>query len=155
RQRIALLLGSVAVVYVVGTAFRAYVVAAEPSWGEQSLMWLPMFLDVFAVGMALAVVSAAASMGRPLPRLLRWGGDHPYWCWIIAFGTWFAVTRMHYPSAPFGLHDSDGSSDYLPRQFAYGIASAFWLAPAMFGDQSRTVLRRILASRPLVFLGAI
>ncbi len=155
RGRVLTLLGAMAVLYLVGTAFRAFVVATDPSWSEQSLMWLPMFLDLFAIGMALAVVSAAVSAGRAVPRALAWMGAHPNVCWVAAFAIFLAVTRMKYPSRPFGLHDADGSSDYLPRQLAYGIASAIWLAPAIFGDQSRGQLRRLLSSRPLVYLGSV
>jgi peptidoglycan/LPS O-acetylase OafA/YrhL len=153
--RVVVLLAGLAVLYLVGTAFRAYVVLATPSWAEQSLLWLPMFLDFFAVGMALAVISAAASQSHAVPRVFAWLGDHPNVCWLIALGIFLAVTRMGYPDKPFGLHSTDGSSDYLPRQFAYGIASAVWLAPAIFGDQSVGVLRRMLRVRPLVYLGAI
>lgn len=155
RRRLLAMLGSLAVLYAVGTAFRAYIVMADPSWGEQSLLWLPMFLDLFAIGMALAVVSAALSTGQVVPRVVTWLGEHPVLCWTIAAVIWIGVTRMKFPNKPFGLHDSDGSSDYLPRQLAYGIASAVWLWPAIFGDQTRGLLRKVLASRPLVYLGGI
>jgi peptidoglycan/LPS O-acetylase OafA/YrhL len=155
KGQLAVLFGGLAVLYLASTAFRAYVVVASPSWAEQSLLWLPMFLDLFAIGMALAVLSAALAKGRAIPRALSWFGDHPNVCWIIAGVIFFGVTRMRYPDRPFGLHDSSGYSDYLPRQFLYGLASAIWLFPAMFGDQTKGVLRRILSSRPLVYLGAV
>ncbi len=155
RGRVGLQLAGLAVVYAVGTAFRAFVVMVEPSWAEQSLLWLPMFLDLFALGMALAVVSAALSAGQVLPRAGSWLADHPVTCWVIAGLIFLAVTRMPYPAQPFGLRDSTGYSDYLPRQFAYGIASVLWLWPAIFGDQTRGWLRRALASRALVYLGAV
>jgi hypothetical protein len=109
---------------LLSTAFRTFVVQVDPPWAEQSLLWLPMFLDRFAIGMALAVLSAAIGAGQALPRPLAWLGAHPNLCWILAGLIFFAVTRMSYPDQPFGLHGSDGSSDYLPRQFAYGVASA-------------------------------
>jgi peptidoglycan/LPS O-acetylase OafA/YrhL len=170
---VAVLLGGLAVVYTAGTAFRAAVVAANPPWAEQSLLWLPMFADLFAIGMALAVISAAVAMlkdtaapadGSPGPArsltgslsgLSSWCGRHPAACWAVAGLIFFVVTRMPYPTKPFGLRDVDGSSDYLPRQFLYGIASAAWLAPAIFGDQTKGRLRRLLAARPLVYLGAV
>ena len=154
-RRLVVMLAALGVLYAAGTAFRAYIVMVDPPWGEQSLLWLPMFLDLFAIGMALAVLSAALSAGQVLPRAVTWLGDHPALCWAIAGVIWVGVTRMKFPNKPFGLHDSDGSSDYLPRQLAYGIASAIWLWPAIFGDQTRGVLRRVLASKPLVYLGGI
>lgn len=153
--RVGVQLAGLAVVYAAGTAFRAYVVQTEPSWAEQSLLWLPMFLDLFALGMAMAVISAGLSAGQVLPRAGRWLADHPITCWVIAGLIFLAVTRMPYPAQPFGLRDSTGYSDYLPRQFLYGVASVIWLWPAVFGDQTRGVLRRILASKPLVYLGGI
>lgn len=155
RARVGVLLAGLAGLYLLSTAFRTFVVQVDPPWAEQSLLWLPMFLDLFAIGMALAVLSAAIGAGQALPRPLAWLGAHPNLCWILAGLVFFAVTRMSYPDKPFGLHGSDGSSDYLPRQFAYGVASAIWLFPAMFGDQSVGLLRRVLSSRFLVYLGAI
>ena len=155
KSRLLLSMAVLAGVYAIGTAFRAYVVIADPSWAEESLLWLPMFLDLFAIGMALAMLSAAISVGHPIPRLAAWLGDHAALCWVLAGLIFLAVTKMPYPDRPFGLHGSDGSSDYLPRQLAYGIASALWLWPAIFGDQTRGRLRRVLSSRPLVYLGAI
>jgi peptidoglycan/LPS O-acetylase OafA/YrhL len=154
-QRVVVQLAGLAAVYAIGTAFRAFVVLTDPSWAEQSLLWLPMFLDLFALGMALAVISAALSAGQVLPRAGQWLADHPITCWVIAGLIFLAVTRMPYPAQPFGLRDTTGYSDYLPRQFAYGVASVIWLWPAIFGDQTKGVLRRALSSRPLVYLGAI
>jgi len=153
--KIAVQLGGLAVVYLAGTAFRAFVVMTDPTWAEQSLLWLPMFLDLFALGMALAVISAGLAEGHVLPRGARWLADHPLACWLIAGFIFLAVTRMPYPAQPFGLRDSNGYSDYLPRQFAYGLASVIWLWPAIFGDQTQGILRRVLSSRPLVYLGAV
>lgn len=155
RAKLSITLAGLAVLYLSSTAFRAYVVQVDPPWSEQSLLWLPMFLDLFAIGMALAVLSAWAAQGQVIPRAFSWLGEHPNLAWSIAGLIFFAVTRMKYPDRPFGLHSADGSSDYLPRQFLYGIASAVWLAPAIFGDQTVGLLRKVLASRFLVYLGAI
>jgi peptidoglycan/LPS O-acetylase OafA/YrhL len=45
--------------------------------------------------------------------------------------------------------------EYLPRQLAYSVISALWLAPAIFGDQSAGRLRAVLAAKPLAYLGSI
>ncbi|MEZ5141930.1 MAG: acyltransferase family protein [Acidimicrobiales bacterium] len=137
--------------FAIGWAFRVYVVAASPSWQTQSLLWLPMYLDLFAIGMAMAVLSAGLSRGRPLPRVLRSLGDHPALCWAAAGVLYLMMTRFTPPPVPFGLN----GAEYLPRQLLYGLASALWLWPAMFGDQTQGRLRRALASKPLVYLGGI
>lgn len=140
-----------AALWLAGTAFRAVIVVSEPSWTGQTLLWLPMYLDLFAVGMALGVVSAAVTQGAAVPRALRWAGEHPAACWVAALVLLFAVAQMEPPSVPFGLE----GREYLPRQLAYGLISAIWLAPSIFGDQRAGLLRRTLASRPLVYLGGI
>jgi peptidoglycan/LPS O-acetylase OafA/YrhL len=145
------LLVALGAVYLAGVAFRVFVVTAQPSWSGQSLLWLPMYLDLFAIGMTLAVLSAGLSHGWSLPRALGWLGDHPALCWLGAGVVFVAMTRLSPPAEPFGLN----GAEYLPRQFLYGVASALWLWPALFGDQTKGRLRRTLASRPLVYLGGI
>jgi peptidoglycan/LPS O-acetylase OafA/YrhL len=157
--RRALLAGTVGLL-LVGWAFRTFVVLTSPapddpsfltSWQAHSLNWLPMYLDFFAIGMALAVWSSASAAGLAVPHLLRWLGEHPAVCWAFAGVTFLLVAQMDPPPTPFGLN----GNEYLPRQAAYCIGSAVWLAPAFFGDQSEGRLRGFLASRPLTWLGAI
>jgi peptidoglycan/LPS O-acetylase OafA/YrhL len=149
--RLRVLLTGTGLLYAAGAAFRFFVVATEPGWARESLLWLPMYLDLFAVGMALAALSAAAGAGRPLPRAFAWLSTHPALCWCAAGAIYLLMTRLSPPDEPFGLN----GVEYLPRQFCYGVASAIWLLPAMFGDQTHGRLRRVLASKPLVYLGAI
>lgn len=149
----------------VGWMFRAAVVATAPApaelrdlvgtggvpWQVQSLNWLPMYVDFFGIGMLLALASAAAQAGRPVPRLLAFLAEHPAASWAFAAAVVVLVAQMDPPDSPFGLN----GFEYLPRQAAYSLASAVWLAPAMFGDQSVGRLRAVLASRTLTWLGAI
>lgn len=144
-------LAALGALFLGGWAFRIYVVVAAPSWQTQSLLWLPMYLDLFAIGMTMAVLSARLSRGHPLPRPLRSLGDHPALCWAAAGVLFLLMTRLSPPPVPFGLN----GAEYLPRQLVYGLASALWLWPAMFGDQTQGRLRRVLASKPLVYLGGI
>jgi peptidoglycan/LPS O-acetylase OafA/YrhL len=155
RSRVVVMLVSAGLVYAVGTAFRVYIVVVRPSWAEQSLLWLPMFLDVFGIGLALAALSAAVSRGMVLPHPLAWLSEHPWVSWALALGIWLIVTRLSPPDRPFGFESADGTTDYLPRQFIYGVSAALWLLPGMLGDQRRTRLRAVLASRFPVYLGAI
>jgi peptidoglycan/LPS O-acetylase OafA/YrhL/4-amino-4-deoxy-L-arabinose transferase-like glycosyltransferase len=149
--RIGTMLVFVAGVYLVSVGFRLVVVFANPSWARESLIWLPMYLDIFAVGMALAVVSAAVTSGHPMPKVIDRMAAHPWWCWLAVGGIYAFMTLLPLADQPFGL---DGN-EYLARQLLYGIGSAIWLWPAIFGDQSKGRLRAFLASRPMVYLGAI
>jgi peptidoglycan/LPS O-acetylase OafA/YrhL len=137
-----------------GWAFRIVVVVASPGWETWSLNWLPMYLDFFAIGMLLSVLSTVPLGVDELARLRRLAehaGAHPAICWLIAFGLFLLVAQMDPPPEPFGLN----GLEYLPRQAAYCVGSAIWLAPAIFGDQDQGQLRRFLASRPMAWLGAI
>jgi peptidoglycan/LPS O-acetylase OafA/YrhL len=150
-SRVGVMLGSVAALYLASVAFRLVIVFTNPSWARESLIWLPMYLDIFAVGMALAVISAGVTSGLRMPDVIGRIADHPALCWgvvglIYAFMAWLPLA-----SEPFGLN----GNEYLARQFLYGTGSAIWLWPAIFGDQSKGRLRAFLASRPMVYLGAI
>lgn len=151
ERRVEGLYGAMLALYLAGTAFRVFVVVTEPGWQDDSRFWLPMYLDFFAIGMALAVTSAAAQQGHPTPRPLARLSEHPALCWVAALIIFLLVAQMDPPDEPFGLN----GAEYLPRQFAYGIASILWLAPAMFGDQRRGRLRAFLRSRVMSYLGAI
>lgn len=145
------LLGGAAAWYLLGQGFRAYVGFAEPSWGSQSLLWLPMYADLFAIGMAMAVLSAADSSGRPLPRLVATLSRHPAACWLVVLGLFVAISQVHPPEAPFMIN----GPEYVLRQFTYGVTAFFWLIPGMFGDFSQGRLRAVLRSRPFVYLGMV
>jgi peptidoglycan/LPS O-acetylase OafA/YrhL len=135
----------------VGWAFRLFVVIAEPSWQASSLNWLPMYLDFFGIGMALGVLSANSASGGSVPGPARLVGRHPVWAWSGAGAIFVLVAQMDPPAVPFGLN----GAEYLPRQLAYSVASALWLGPAIFGDQSAGRLRAVLSSRLMTWLGAI
>jgi peptidoglycan/LPS O-acetylase OafA/YrhL len=137
--------------YVAGQLFRIVVVLADPGWVEQSLLWLPMYVDLFAIGMAMAVATTGDPVGIASPQFLERAAEHPAACWVGAFAVFLLVAQMDPPPTPFGL----AGAEYIPRQFAYGVASALWLLPAIFGEQSRGRLRSFLVARPIVYLGVI
>lgn len=113
---------------------------------------LPGWIDVFAVGMALAVVSAwiAHRNARPaLPRR-RW---FPGACWILAaasFGglsVWVGRSPEDLPVFTFweqmGIH------------YLYLAVSVFFLLPGIFGPQRVGVIRALLQNRVVQWLGLI
>lgn len=150
RDRLVVTLSTLGLVWGVGQVFRGIVLMAKPSWDSRSLLWLPMYLDFFALGMCAACISVYTSHWSQtdlFDRLTR----RPWLCWSLAAALVLLVAQMDPPEVPFGLN----GAEYFPRQFAYGIASVMWLAPGFFGDQGKGLLRRVLASRPLVWAGAI
>jgi peptidoglycan/LPS O-acetylase OafA/YrhL len=138
-------------IYVAGVAFRLWLLATEPSWERSGVLWLPNWLDVLAIGLALAVVSVWSAHTGRTPGAIAWLAQRPALCWLIAFGIFFMVTRIPVPINPIQI----AGKEYMVRQFCYGLFSAFFMLPAMFGDQRAGVIRRFLRQPVMVFLGTV
>jgi peptidoglycan/LPS O-acetylase OafA/YrhL len=113
---------------------------------------LPSFLHVFAVGMCLAVLSVAYEE-RDLPAWIRPLDRFPGLAWgvaIVAF--WIVSTKI-------GLDGHDGE-DYSTAQWTgksalYALIGLGVVIPAVFGDQTRGLVRRVLANRVLLWIGLV
>lgn len=109
---------------------------------------LPRYFDLFALGMGLAVASVWLE-GRPLPRLLRPLDRFPSIAWGAAFVAFWAV------STQIGLAGRTVPSAHLGRHYLYAVAAFLLLVPAVIGNQRRGVLRQILASKTLLWIGLV
>lgn len=150
-SRVRGMLWGAAGLYVAGELFRIAVVSIGPSWEGRSLLWFPMYVEYFAIGMAVAVGVVATRDGDRLPAPIAWLARRPAVSWLCGFAVFFAVAQLTPPEAPFGL----SGAEYLPRQLSYGVISFFFLLPGFFGDQRQGTIRAVLRSRPLAYLGAI
>ncbi len=139
-----------AALYLFGQLFRLYFLVASPSWARVAVIWAPNWVDFFAIGMAMAVFSAAHGTGLELPRILRFLGDHPAISWSCALAVGFSFATFSPPNTP-GVY----GAEYWVRWWLFGVFAFFLLAPAMFGDQTQGRGRKFLASRPLVLLGTV
>jgi peptidoglycan/LPS O-acetylase OafA/YrhL len=111
------------------------------------------FLDDFAIGMALGVLSAYYEGRRDLPRALRLHDRHPGIAWGVALGL-LAVTSL--AVGVFGRVAANISGpEYVTRHYLLALIGVGLLLPALFGDPSRGFVRRVLASRVLTYLGMI
>lgn len=114
--------------------------------------WLPAYLDLFAVGMGLAVWSAR----RPRVEDQPWVFRHPAFPWA----SWaFAAVCFWAVSVPLGLPISpafsEGLGKTMGRHLLYGGVALGLLLPAVFGAQDRGWIRRFLRLRVVAFLGLI
>jgi peptidoglycan/LPS O-acetylase OafA/YrhL len=155
QQRFRRELIGVAALYVVGLASRAAVLkgVSNPGWRGTMNLWIFPRLDHFALGMLLAVLSAHHDQLSAVPRWAR----HrllPYTSWALALGSfWFM-------SVGFGLNNRRLPEGFTFRQefFLYGmwgLVGLFTVAPAVFGEQRRSLVHRFLLLRPMVYLGLV
>jgi peptidoglycan/LPS O-acetylase OafA/YrhL len=126
---------------------------ATPRVNGTLTKWLFANLDLFALGMLLAVVSVWISQGerRRAPLNL----DHPWApgvCWALAgLAFWVVSTRLGLPRQTI---------DYEPlgelaQQFLYGVIALLVLVPGVFGPQDRGLVRAFLRHPVLQLLGLI
>lgn len=138
--------------YVVSTVFRWYVLAHPSGATDTWHGWLPSWADMFALGMAAAVVSAYQ---QRVGRSFRWaalpGAD--VLCWIAAAGVYVLFARG------IGLSTDPLFVGSVRTELAghalYGLFALLVLLPAAFGPQAKGPVRWLLTCRPVVFLGLI
>ena len=114
--------------------------------------WLPSFLDLFAMGMGLALVSAWIVKRGIVPRAIAFIGRHPGLCWVAAGATYWVVCFA--VGLPRDLTPLTGEQAMV-RQLLYGLTAFFLLLPAVFGPQDRGLVRKFLCWAPMAFLGLI
>jgi peptidoglycan/LPS O-acetylase OafA/YrhL len=158
RRQLVTELSGLAFLYVFSVAFRIWAFYGPPtSFNGQYNTWLPARIDLFALGMLLAVGSAWLQVReREEPGFVRsvW---FPWVCWGIALASFW------YLSVGFGLNDpkNRGPSPTFSHpqqmwlQFFWGVTAFFMVAPAVFGPQDQGVIRRGLNNRVLQWLGLI
>lgn len=148
-QRVHTHYAALAAMYVVGVAVRAQLRAGGHAVGYATL---PANCDLFAVGMALAVASAASAVrGRPAGGLARTVGDIPGAAWVAALCCYGGVVALRYP---YGFDPPSVSQEVL-RQVLFGLIAGLVVAPGVFGAQDEGLVRRALCWRPLVAVGVV
>jgi peptidoglycan/LPS O-acetylase OafA/YrhL len=146
----------IAVLVLISEAWKAFVLSAGFADGRigQLKLWLPWWLDLFAVGMLFAVGSVAVrELGRPTPLRL----DRPWApgvCWLLAAASFWLV------AGGIGLpHTTPAIPLHLlwAQHYLYGLTAGLLVLPAVFGPQRRdsSLIRRFLTTRVMVYLGVI
>ena len=148
RGRIVLEAGVIAALGVASFVLRA---ATPHAPASQVHIWLPGTFDWFALGMLLAIASAALAGREPrIVRLLRRG---PSLAWLVAAALfWFTATQLGL-SGTLYYRITTGQS--LAMHALYGAVAFFLLLPAVFAADGGGVPRRVLRNRVLAWLGLI
>jgi peptidoglycan/LPS O-acetylase OafA/YrhL len=141
---------------VVSEAWKAIVLAGQDPHQvviTPALDALPAFLDQFALGMGLAVFSAWIELRGRSPAWMGRFDRVPWLSWVFAAVAFYVVSRRIGISprffAPMGVWQ------YLGREWLYAAVAFGLLLPAVIGDQTRGLPRRILSWRVLAWLGLV
>ena len=146
------LLAWCAVLYLASFVWR--VLLEEIGWSitQVSANWFPSLADLFALGMALAVISAWADHRPMVRRLAHDVGRHTAVWWAVALGAfWYVSTQL---DLFLGLDRTSFERETL-RQFVYGVIGLCIVAPVALHRGSPGRLRRALDSRVMTTLGVL
>jgi len=145
-------LGLCAALVMGSIAWQAISIASMPS-GSRALvpvLWtLPGSLDLFALGMLLAVLSVIHENAEHTPGWVRLVDRRPWLPWLLAIGVFYAVGRS--PE----LLSHGFAAWWIPSHELKAVGAALLLLPVVFGSPTRGWLRRALGWRPLVWLGTV
>jgi peptidoglycan/LPS O-acetylase OafA/YrhL len=148
--------------YVISLAYRAMFAgpwsynADKSHNGWTGHLWLPNYLDWFALGMLLAVCVCWTDMGRRLPLLFQRLANTGWACWLAAAACY--VTLMMVRSAGEAGAGGAGKEDtaqMFTRFFLNGAAAFFFLLPGIIGRRQDSLINRGLASIVPMYLGTI
>lgn len=166
RTTLRLELVGIAVLLAAGYVSRALFSATDHLWVKPSSLntagvtmravsftWLPNNVDLFALGMGLAVLSAWNHQQADDPRRLdRWLGTRP---WLWWGGALAAFVYLAYAVGPPSLSSGNIGFGWQRRQFLYGLVGLLMMVPAVFGDQASGLIRRVLRWSPVAWVGTI
>jgi peptidoglycan/LPS O-acetylase OafA/YrhL len=133
----------------------AVLTAADPEHANtgRMLLWLPAYLDHFAIGMALAVVSVAAE--RDGRARLAWVRRWPWACWLGAAGA-FAAVAVGIGLSPENRIDAPmDAAQTIVRHWLYAVVAIGVILPAVFAGPARGAIHRLLGHPALLYLGVI
>lgn len=117
-------------------------------------MWLPGFIDWFAVGMAFALIHNRLRLPNP-PRWMvtvnRWA-DEPGACLVVAAGFFLLATTPLAGPYTFG---EGSASQAFARHYLYLASATALLMPGFLGTEGLGTWRKLLASPLMRYLGTI
>lgn len=137
------------------------VLVAAPKQADEKFavehLWLPNYLDWFALGMLLAVCVVWIDLGRDLPRVVQRFADTGWLCWLVGAACYatLMVIRTSSAAAGGGGFAKETTSEMALRFLFNGLAAFFFLLPAIVGRREHNAIDRVLGSAVPVYLGTV
>lgn len=145
-QPVTVHLAGLAVLFLVGIAVTTWLRARGARLGYGTL---PANLDLFAIGMAMAVVAEARDAGARLPRVVVALRDQPGLSWLAALCCYASLVAMEWPTG----FTAPTAGQELARELLVAAVATLFVLPAAFGDRGWPLA--LLRSRPLVAVGIV
>jgi peptidoglycan/LPS O-acetylase OafA/YrhL len=126
--------------------------AGGPGKWAGTFQILPSNIDLFAIGMGIAVVSVWALRDDRLRRfadlVTTWA--EPFWAAAILLFAWYA-----WRVGPADVNVGYAWGFWQKRQAIVGAVAALILLPAVFGPQGKGLMRKGLLLKPVVWVGTL
>jgi peptidoglycan/LPS O-acetylase OafA/YrhL len=152
REQLRLELAGIGLLAFASLALRTWRFEVDPGGIGSHL--LPELYLWFALGMALAVVSAHLG-DRPRdqrPGWVRLVGDRPWVPWAAALVVLAASTRIGLPTTFFVTYDA---TRWFAEHVLYALIGVLVVLPAAIGTDGGGWVRALLAWRPLAWVGLV
>ena len=144
----------IALLVVIALVYRALIheqIGHDP--GSNLWAFLPGWIDHIALGMALAIASAALVGRERRPRFVRLVEHRPIVCWLVALVLFVVASKFIGLSGDWEQPASN--LQWLAVHILNGLIAVAFVLPAVFGDHRSGLPRRILGSRPVMWFGTI
>ena len=109
---------------------------------------LPGYLDQFALGMALAVLSIVVADRRESPRAVQLVDRAPWLPWLVAAVVFIVLGNVI-------SWVSGRQWEIIAIHELQGLFALALLLPAVFGDPERGAVRKLLGNRVLLWIGLV
>jgi peptidoglycan/LPS O-acetylase OafA/YrhL len=147
KSRLRTELVGVGALYAASAVFRT---AMSAHGTGLSTSWMPSYLDVFALGMLLAIVSVAVERGLAADWWQSVPRDAAVW-WGAAAALFVAVANLGMPMRLVEV----SAVKYFAHHLLAGTIGALLVCPAVLHEDAGGAIRSALSSRPLRALGMI